>query len=208
MSDAEPIPIEPDPTSVRVRKARTGDIASLEWLVGRFAPVLLAHATLRLGPRLARVYDAGEIVAEAWADLLPRLATLGTGARTATRALLQALTAAITARTNHLLERHLRRDEGPTSVTDTLDSLPLATAGVITAACRRAPEDEVHVALTALPAEARSVLLLRGLEQASVADAAVQLGLDAAAAAAAYQRALALLRAHLPDAVFADLPDA
>ena len=39
-------------TTFHVRRAREGDAPSLEWIVNRFAPVLLANARYRLGKGL------------------------------------------------------------------------------------------------------------------------------------------------------------
>ncbi len=207
MTGPEPNPVDPDPTSLHAHQARAGRIDSVQWLVQRFAPILLAHAGHRLGERLARVYDAQEIVADAWAAVLPRLAPLVDASEFPTTAVLGALSDAILQRTNQLLERHILGADGPAPVTESLDALPLATAGVITAACRKASESTEHHALHALPPEIRTMVLLRGVEQATDAQAAVQLGVDPATVTRGYARALQALRAHLPAAVFADLPD-
>lgn len=60
-------------TSHHVRLAVRGDHASLEWVVRRFTPPLLAMARYRMGPRLARAAEPEDVVAEVWAIALPRL---------------------------------------------------------------------------------------------------------------------------------------
>ena len=44
-------------TTFHVRRAREGDAPSLEWIVNRFAPVLLANARYRLGKGLSKIYE-------------------------------------------------------------------------------------------------------------------------------------------------------
>src|SRR5262249_16732954 len=60
-------------TSLHVRRALTGDAASLEWLVTRLSPLLVLEARERLGPDLGRLYDADDLVQDAWLITLPRL---------------------------------------------------------------------------------------------------------------------------------------
>jgi hypothetical protein len=47
-----------DLTSFHVLRSEQGNTASLEWVVQRFSPLLLAQAEFRLGPRLpASVFE-------------------------------------------------------------------------------------------------------------------------------------------------------
>ena len=59
-------------TTFHVRRAREGDAPSLEWVVNRFAPVLLANARYRLGKGLSKIYDPEAIVNDVWAVALPK----------------------------------------------------------------------------------------------------------------------------------------
>src|SRR5262245_40615244 len=44
-------------TSIHVQRAKHGDEASLDWIVRRFTPLLLAQARYRLGASLRAHYD-------------------------------------------------------------------------------------------------------------------------------------------------------
>ncbi len=194
-------------TTVHVRRARDGDRDAASRLVERLTPVLLAQAAWRLGPRLRRIKDPEDLVAEAWLTLLPRLATLPPRDGRYTPVLLRFLGTTILHRVNALARHQLRRD------TATAGAEPEATGptpsieitGVVTAAMRRERHDALHDALLALPTQDREIVFLRGIEQQENRVVAELLGITPEAAAMRYHRALRRLRERLPGSVFEEL---
>ena len=59
-----------DMTTMHVRRAVGGDLTSLDWVVSRLAPLLVAQAQWRLGTALRRYYDPEDLVSDAWAVTL------------------------------------------------------------------------------------------------------------------------------------------
>ena len=55
-------------TSYHVRRAREGSRESVEWVVKKFTPILLASAHYRLRGALRSLYDPEDLVQEVWAD--------------------------------------------------------------------------------------------------------------------------------------------
>jgi RNA polymerase sigma factor (sigma-70 family) len=195
-------------TSIHARRALAGDSASLEWLVDRLAPLLVAHANYRLGPMLRPHHDAEDLVQEAWLTVFRRLATLELDGSRAAPTLLKFLSTTITLSVQNLLRRHLRGGgKVRAGATDMLDELPAETSGVITRTIRRERRDAVTQAIDELPAADREVVLLRGVEQLPARTVATTLELSETAVAKRYERALGRLRAKLADSVLADLPD-
>lgn len=192
-------------TTYLVRRARTGDSASLDAMVARLSPLLLAVADYRLGPALRARVDPEDIVNEAWLVTLPRLAELAERESRVTPVLLKFLTTTINHLINNLLRRRIagRHDaaDGVTSVS----RLPAEASGAITRAVRNEAEEAVHKCIAELPARDREIVLLRGIEQNSSATVATLLGLSVAAVDKRYSRAIARLRQLLPSSVFAEL---
>lgn len=197
-------PIEPSAlTTMHVRRAVAGDARSLESVVSRLSPILHACADYRLGPALRTHVDPDDIVNEAWAIALPRLAELGDRDGRVTPVLLKFLTTTINFRINGLLRRHL---DGTRSTSDEFSvELTCKHSGVITRAARGEVRDTVRQALSELAPRDREVILLRGIEQHASKTVAVILGLTPAAVDQRYSRALKRLRAQLPNSVFAEL---
>ena len=78
-------------------------------------------------------------------------------------------------------------------------------SGVVTRASRAERRDAVLSALDELSDDDRAIIVLRGIEQADLKDAAAQLGITTNAASVRYHRALARLRERLPGSIFDDL---
>ena len=191
-------------TTLHVRRAKDGDGASLEWLVSRFTPLLLAQARRRVGPTLARKVDPEDVVQDVWAITLPRLPALAEPGGRATPALMRFLATTLLHRVNDLLRRRAvgAEDEPPRS------SLPGATRGPLQRALESELAAEVERALGELPARDQEIVVLRLIEQHSNAEAADLLGLKPNTAAQAFGRALDRLRARVGDALLAELtPD-
>lgn len=199
-------------TTLHVRRAVDGTSESLEWVVERLSPLLLALASYRLPPSLRRACDPQDLVNETWMVALPRLADLQPREGRLTPVLLKFLTSTLLLRLNNLIRkqvRRARRKPGDTSSTDKVDTTPseLAdhTRGVVTRVVHREIEGRVLHTLDQLPETDREVILLRGIEQQDNRTVATLLGLEPAAVSMRYHRALERLRGQLPGSVFEEL---
>ena len=206
---APPAPRDPedgDPTTFHVRAAVRGEGASLEWLIDRLSPVLLAHAARRLGPTLAKRCDPRDLVHEAWVVTLPRLASLDARDGRYTPGLLRFLTTTVVQRVYALLKRQAREQLAvdPVRFDESIDP---EVSGVVSRILRAERHDAVRRALDGLDPVDRDIVLLRGVEQATNAAVAAQVGLSIEAVSKRYRRALAGLRARLPGSVFDELGD-
>ena len=76
-SDLGDSPSPPCATTMQVAQAIGGDLQSLNWVVARLSPVLMAQAKYRLGRALRKHLDPEDLVQEAWAAALPKLGALG-----------------------------------------------------------------------------------------------------------------------------------
>jgi RNA polymerase sigma factor (sigma-70 family) len=199
-----------DPTSIHVQRAEAGDAASLEWVVRRFSPVLLAQARFRLGARLRAHVEPEDLVSEVWAIALGRLAALGTGLGRRTPVLLKFLTTTLLHRVNDLVKVEIkgprgRRAGGDGAAADPLASLSAESRGIVSAVLARERDAALTAALAQLDAQDREVILLRGIEQNSGAVVAQLLQVSEKAVSMRYRRALERLRTLLPGSIFDDL---
>ena len=199
-------------TTYHVRKARDGDAPSLEWLVNRFAPLLLANARYRLGKALSQIYDPEDIVNDVWAVALPKLSDLPSRNNRYTPVVMKYLSTTLIYRINNLVEKHIKgkpkkqvgsggdESEGGSP----LDNISADATGVFTVTMRRDTRDEILSALNGLDERDRELILLRGVEGQSYKEIAVLLGGDPKHLAVGYQRALKKLRDLLPGSIFQD----
>lgn len=195
-------------TSVHVRRAADGSSDSLDWLVRRFSPLLLAQAGHRLGPHLRRWYEPGDIVQDAWAVALPKLGGMSPRDGRLTPVLLKFLSTTVLNRVRTLLQKHLRANDGeavPREVGGTLSGVPDQATQLVSRARRDERQDAVRMAIEQLPDADRQVVILRGIEQNSIQDIAILLGEKPNTITVRYRRALERLKAELPDSVFAEL---
>ena len=192
-----------DATTLHVRRAREGDVASLEWLVGRMTPLLLIQARHRMGPRLLARLEPEDLVNDVWATVLPRLPELPRRDGRATPVLLRFLSTTLLHHVNNLLRKRATGNETPDS--DPLGGLPEHTRGPLTRVVEAEKEGIALAALDELAERDREVVLLRVLEQHSNRDVAHLLAIEPATAAQIYRRALEKLRGKLPGSVFDDL---
>lgn len=196
---------EPAATTMHVRRAMGGDRDSLDWIVERLTPLLVAQAEYRLGPALRREVDPEDLVNEAWLVALPRLAELAHHERV-TPVLLKFLTTTMVYRVNHLLRR--RAVAAPAdAATEALGQLPAHTSGAITRAVRGERAQWIRQQIEALDASDREVIVLRGIEQHPSQVVAVMLAITPAAVDQRYSRAIRRLRTSLPGTVVAELDD-
>ncbi|MCA8952183.1 MAG: sigma-70 family RNA polymerase sigma factor [Planctomycetes bacterium] len=188
-----------DLTTNHVRRAIAGENASLEWLVERLAPLLVAQARYRLGT-FAGQLDPEDVVHDAWVVTLPRLPDLIARGGRLTPVLLQFLSTAVTNRVRNLLRSRARHpDAGP--IVD-----PTAVrSGVVTQALRNERAAAIHGAIAELDDKDREVLLLRAVEQVTAKVAAMIVGASEVAVQKRYERALQRLRGRLPGSIFDEL---
>lgn len=194
-------------TTVQLARAVEGDANSLTWIVDHLSPALRAYAAYRIGRVLRQHYDPDDLVHDAWLAALPKLQELIAGNdRRRTPVLLKYLSNTIVFRIRDLARRHARG--APEPAMPPPSEIPAAVSGAVTRACRRERHDELHRQLDELEPQDREILLLRGIEQLSADATATLLGLGVEATHKRFQRALAKLRARLPESVFAELGDA
>jgi len=190
-------------TTVHVRSAQTGDVASTEWIVDRFSPALLVQSALRMPATLRRHVEPEDVVQDAWLRALPRLPDLDPRDGRLTPVLLSFLATTILHRVNQLLARHARGAENGGE--DAFQQYPEETVGVVTRAVRSEAHRKVLAEIDDMPARDREVLVLRGIELLSN-DAAARVlgGVTPNHVAVLYTRALDRLRKRFPESVFAD----
>lgn len=200
---------EPDLTSIHVRQAAAGDADSLNWIVRRFTPALLAQAAHRLGPRLRNLYDPDDVVGDVWAIALPRLAGLPAREGRFTPVLMKFLSTAVLNRINNLVQKHIQaRREGRDVAdpeNDPLAALPTERSGALTHILRGENHGLVLAILDELGDEDRAIVVMRAVEQRPATEVADELGLLPNTLTVKYRRALDKLRERLPDSVFAEL---
>ncbi|MBL8695572.1 MAG: sigma-70 family RNA polymerase sigma factor [Planctomycetes bacterium] len=196
-----------DLTSIHVRRALTGDGASLEWVIRRLAPPLLAVARYRIGRRLQHLCDPEDLVDEAWLVTLPRLGEIDPRDGRYTPVLLKYLSSIIVHRVNSLLHRRAsqRADDEASKWRPSL--APDEATGAVTRAVRNEQFQIVLKTIDELPEADREVLLLRGVEQRPLPSVAAELGVAPGTAAVRYHRALLSLRRSLPGSFADELAD-
>ena len=197
-----------DATTLHVRAAVAGDALGLETLVERFTPFLLTQARYRLAGPAAAHCEPEDIVQETWAITLPRLADLRARDGRLTPVLMKFLATTLLRCVTQVLRKHvIRRPRAVpgSDAGDPLSQLPTEASGIVTRLCRRSDVDALRAAIDALPDDDRAVLVLRGIEQHPNGEVARMLGVDDSAVTRRFQRALATLRAAVPDSVAASL---
>ena len=196
-----------DPTSLHICRAVDGDRESRDFLVERFTPVLLAQANYRLRGELRALVEPADLVQEVWAVTLPRLPDLQARDGRWTPVVLRFLATSLLRKVQELLRARLAVPSGDVGTTSELT--PTARdPGVLSQVLRAERGRAVHAAIAELPEAERELLVLRGVEQMPNGDIARKLGIPDYEATRRYQRALARLRAALPDSLFAELHDA
>lgn len=198
--------MDPDSTSVQIRKAVAGETDSLGWLIERFTPILLGQATHRLGGELRNLYDPEDLVNDVWAIALPKLADLPDADEGLTPMVVKFLSQILVYRLNNLVRKHItgkpaRDADGEAR----LDRLAPETLGVVTRVVREEKYKSVANALAALDPADRELVVLRGIEQHSVKKIAVLLQLSENTVSVRYRRALQKLKQRLPGTIFDEL---
>jgi RNA polymerase sigma-70 factor (ECF subfamily) len=194
-------------TTFHVRRATAGDPQSLDAVIARLSPVLMAVAEYRLGPGMRLQADPEDLVNEAWLVTLPRLDGLEERDGRITPVLLRFLTTTINNLISNLLRRQIRgRGRGSTTAPPE-SRVPSDMSGAVTRAMRHEAQATVRKCIDELASRDREIVLLRGIEQNSSKTVATLLDLTVATVDKRYSRALARLRQRLPESVFDELHD-
>jgi RNA polymerase sigma factor (sigma-70 family) len=208
-------PAPSDETSVLVRGAVGGDRAALDDLVLKFMPLLQAQARHRLGRSMIRHIDVDDVVAETWLVLLRRAEDLRPRNGRMTPVLLAFLSATLLNVANKKLREHgIRRTRevgarrSDSSGGPALDQHVADITGAVSRAARAEEAAIVLEAIERLSETDREIVVLRGIECLTNGEVAAELGIAPNAVSQRYRRALAHLRAQLPESVFAELADA
>ena len=197
-------------TSLHVRGALGGDAASVDWIVARFSPLLLAQADYRLGPRLRRLHDPRDLVNDVWLRALPRLGAVSPRDGRFTPVVLRFLTTTLLRRIADLFEKHVLGKPAAATADggragDTLDRLPAEATGVVTRVVAREAAGALAAAIGELAPREREIVVLRGIEQRSTRAVALELGIGEEAVSSRDRRALGRLRAGIAGSVLEQL---
>ena len=201
-------PGEPGETSLHLRRAVAGDAASLEWLVVRLSPILVLEARERLGPYLRKLYDAEDLVQDAWLVAIPRLGDLPERGGRLVPVVLRFLCTCILHQVNNLLRKHLGQvEETRASLVQMPETAVLVTEStdIVSRVSRHDTYRQILAVLEDLPDLERRIILLRGVEQCSTAEVGLLLSLKPNTVAVKYRRTLERLRQRLPRSVFDEL---
>lgn len=188
---------------MHVGRARDGDPASVEWLVERLSPLLRAQAAYRLRGRIGRFVEPDDVVQEVWIRALPRLPGLPDRDGRHTPVLMAFLGTTLLQHVNNLLAKYLRGK--PSASAEPLEALSAETIGCVTRATRKEGTEQLSAAIEELDEADREILVLRSIEQRTVAEVAASLGLQEGAVRMRHHRAISRLRAKVPRSVFDEL---
>jgi RNA polymerase sigma-70 factor (ECF subfamily) len=193
-----------------VRRAVGGERESLDWIVARFSPLLLAQAGHRLRGALRGVIEPEDLVQDVWVRTLPNLAGLRPRDGRLTPVVVKFLGTALLNRLNSLLQKRLEgayggsaAPAGPEGPFEPPDDGTRALTRIVLAERASA----VRAAIEELPEDDRAVVVLRGIEQNPVQEVAALVGMLPNTVTVKYRRALEKLRAKLPGSIFDELPE-
>lgn len=188
-----------------MRHARSGDSKSIAWLVGRFAPALLAQANYRLRRLPRGIYDAEDLVQDAWIAALPRLPDLPARDQRYTPVLMRFLSTALLNRSNTLVKKHLKGKPLKESFSEAASKFADDATQAVSRTLRSEASDALRAALDDLSAQDRELIILRGIEQHRNETVAKLLDLKPNTVAVRYRRALERLKRKLAGSVFDEL---
>ncbi len=183
-------PADPDGLLVTVRAAESGAASEFERDYARAVPGLVAWVRLRVAGLPHGRIDVEDIVQETWARALETFARMPDGAGfrywvlgIAQNVLLEALRRDARGRNQRGVGNAFELDQCPDSVTS-----------ISRAAARDDGFARLLSVILELPADERQLVLLHGLEERPLAEAAKQLGITEEAAGKRWQRLRARLR--------------
>ncbi len=184
-----------------VRRALLGDLASLDWVVRQFSPLLLMHARNRVGRLRSPGLEPEDLVQRVWAITLPKLAQLQPRDNRYTPVLRSYLHTTLKQDfMNWLRASARRRAHGAGAEVDqerAIEQSSSPTTGLVTRICRSEAVEALWEALQSLSESDRELIVRRGLEEESYEDLSVALGADAATLRVRFHRAILRLKGHL-----------
>jgi RNA polymerase sigma-70 factor, ECF subfamily len=199
---------EPD-TEELVRQARRGDSTAASRLIDRHRARLRRMVAVRMDPRLVTRLDPSDVVQEALLEAHRQLPTYLQDSPMAFYPWLRqiAWNRLVDLHRRHVLARHrsvnrevsLERQIADQSASRLAELLLSRESGPISRMLREEIRNRVHDAIGRLPAEFREVLILRQLEQLSIAEISAVLGIPEGTVKSRHFRGLAELRALLED---------
>ena len=169
--------------SILMARAATGDRESCAALVERIDPLLMVYVKRQVGAQLGSRYDAGDLVNDAWARILPRLADIQPSDGRLTRAFLKYAATVINNRIRDLV-RARKEEAMPPSATASTDSQSHSATrheprddgpSVISVAVRHEVHERLRQVIETLSDRDREIILLRGIGQKSNDDVAAEL---------------------------------
>ena len=198
--------MDSDPSNDLLARARGGDAGALSELFAAHTPRLVRMVELRLDARLRQRLDAADVVQEAWLEVARRFTEWSARATPPFAVWLRLTTgqALAQAQRRHM-GTHLRdaQREAPRESRSWISARSAADAFVASAtspsqgAYREELRARVLAALGELDELDREVVVLRHFEGLSNEDAALELGIEPAAASKRFVRALLRLRPAL-----------
>ncbi|MBK8980001.1 MAG: sigma-70 family RNA polymerase sigma factor [Planctomycetes bacterium] len=189
-----------DPTTVLLDRARQGDRAGLDALVGRLTPWLLVQARVRLAGRLSQLVDPEDLVQDVWLRALPNLGALQARAGRRTPVLVRYLATTLIRRLRDLIARDLiARERGLDPARGVTEAMAASVAGAFQSAIVRERAALLWNAVARLDPRDRQLVVLRGIERSPMTEVAAILGLSPNAASLAWRRARQRLRALLEE---------
>lgn len=192
-------------TTQNVRRALDGDRESLDWIVKRFSPLLLAQARYRLGDSLRKFYEPEDIVNAVWLKTLPKLGGLTPRDGRLTPVILRYLATSILREVSQAYRKHFVGASKKDGDADPISDLIAERTGVVSEAIREESRSLLLRAIEDLAPIDREVLVLRAIEQRSGQEVAEILEIEANTLNVRFHRAMKRLRAAMPDSVLADL---
>lgn len=190
-------------TTLAIRKAVTGDEISLNWVLERFTPWLMASARQRISGDLNTHLDPEDLVQDVWAVAIPRLADIEPRDGRFTPVLLKFLASVMWRCHAALLRKHLRG--GARVSASRLHELPANSTDIVHRVARSEATERLLASLDRLQADERATVVLRGIEQVPNKEAAIVLGEPPNTVAKRFGRALEKLKAFVTDPVLEDI---
>jgi len=197
-----------DLTTQHVARAARGEAAAVDWLIERFTPALLAQVRYRLARHLEGVVDAEDVLQDVWLIALPKLELLVPRDGRLTPVLLRFLSSVVHNHYRGLLRQHVLGDGHAADLRDLPDRSETAYGdcdGVIAKVIASEQSRRLLAAIDELAPRDRELVILRGIEQADIAEVAAIMGMGKNHVSVAYRRALEQLRGKLTGTVFDDV---
>ena len=207
--DTNPLAGDGNPTTFHVRAAIRGDGQSVEWIVRRFTPILMAQAEYRLDARVRAVIGPDDLVNEVWLRALPRLSEFAVpGGERATPPVVGFLSRILLNQINNLYRKMIRGKPERDDIDGETHLGSAESRQMISRVIESEERSVVDECIAELSDSDREILVLRGIEHNSNQEIAVLLGIEPNTAAVRYRRALDKVRRRLPRGILDELAPA